>query len=266
MKKILILTTLSFGMLFPIIAQNIPSYVPTNGLVGWWPFNGNANDESGNGNDGTVNGATLTNDRKGVSNNAYFFDGVNDYIEFKTPNLPYLNSDRTISIWFLKRNNNSIWTHTALAYGSASKSNSIMIGVGNNNTIAVQGWADDIKLTQNSSNKWENITFSLTNGMGKVYYNGLLIATQDLQNWSTIESVFYLGSRCDLANSYFFGDIDDIAIYNRALTQKEITALYTSTSPCTNPTASITPQGNTIFCQGGYVNLNATQGANYGSH
>jgi hypothetical protein len=33
----------------------VPSYVPTNGLVGWWPFNGNANDESGNGNNGTVN-------------------------------------------------------------------------------------------------------------------------------------------------------------------------------------------------------------------
>jgi hypothetical protein len=35
--------------------SNIPSYVPSNGLVGYWPFNGNANDESGNGNDGVVN-------------------------------------------------------------------------------------------------------------------------------------------------------------------------------------------------------------------
>lgn len=43
----------------------VPSYVPTNGLVGWWPFNGNANDESGNGNNGTVNGAMLTSDRLG---------------------------------------------------------------------------------------------------------------------------------------------------------------------------------------------------------
>ena len=43
----------------------IPSYVPTDGLVGWWPFNGNANDESGNGNDGVVNGAILANDRNG---------------------------------------------------------------------------------------------------------------------------------------------------------------------------------------------------------
>jgi hypothetical protein len=44
-------------------AQNIPNYLPINGLVGWWPFNGNANDESGNANNGAVNGATLSQDR-----------------------------------------------------------------------------------------------------------------------------------------------------------------------------------------------------------
>ena len=59
----------------------VPSYVPTNGLVGWWPFNGNANDESGNGNNGTVNGATLTADRFGVLNSALSFDGIDDFVE-----------------------------------------------------------------------------------------------------------------------------------------------------------------------------------------
>lgn len=54
-----------------------PSYVPTSGLVGWWPFNGNANDESGNGNNGTVNGATLTQDRFGDANGAYSFSQSN---------------------------------------------------------------------------------------------------------------------------------------------------------------------------------------------
>ena len=41
----------------------VPSYVPTNGLVGWWPFNNNANDESGNGNNGAITGTTITADR-----------------------------------------------------------------------------------------------------------------------------------------------------------------------------------------------------------
>ena len=54
-----------------VMGQTIPSYIPTNGLVGWWPFNGNANDESGNGNNGTVNGATLTADRFGKLDSAF---------------------------------------------------------------------------------------------------------------------------------------------------------------------------------------------------
>jgi len=52
----LLLLLLIFGSTHVVAqAQNMPSYVPTNGLVGWWPFNGNANDECGNGNNGTVN-------------------------------------------------------------------------------------------------------------------------------------------------------------------------------------------------------------------
>ncbi len=70
MKQLLLLpllfiTVISFGQ--------VPNYVPTNGLVGYWPFNGNANDESGNGNNGTNNGATLTADRFGNANSAYGF-------------------------------------------------------------------------------------------------------------------------------------------------------------------------------------------------
>ena len=48
----------------------------TNGLVAYYPFDGNASDMSGNGNDGTVNGATLSADRHGVVGKAYSFDGV----------------------------------------------------------------------------------------------------------------------------------------------------------------------------------------------
>ena len=74
-------------------AQNVPSYVPSNGLVGWWPFNENANDESGNGNNGTVNGSTLTTDRFGNINQAYSFLNssilVNNPIGLPTGNAPY---------------------------------------------------------------------------------------------------------------------------------------------------------------------------------
>ena len=79
-KKLLLYILLLINFTQIIHAQ-VPTYVPTNGLVGYWPFNGNANDASGNGNNGTVNGATLTTDRNGNANSAYSFDGNNDYIE-----------------------------------------------------------------------------------------------------------------------------------------------------------------------------------------
>ena len=95
-------------MTFSVFGQNIPSYVPTNGLVGWWPFNGNADDESGNGNNGTVNGATLTSDRFGGSNSAYSFDGIDNYIKllFNPVSNP---TDFTVSVWV--KSNASISTN-----------------------------------------------------------------------------------------------------------------------------------------------------------
>jgi hypothetical protein len=84
---------------FQFISQT-PNYVPSNGLVGWWPFTGNANDLSGFNNHGTVNGATLTTDRFGVANRAYSFDGVNDYIDYQSGSNSLLNVLGNFSVTF----------------------------------------------------------------------------------------------------------------------------------------------------------------------
>ncbi|MBE2209887.1 MAG: hypothetical protein IAE84_20020, partial [Saprospiraceae bacterium] len=79
-------------------AQTVPDYVPVNGLIGWWPFNGNANDMSGNGRHGSVNGPVLTNDRTGTPNSAYYFDGFNDLISLSPLNVSFANG-LTVSVW-----------------------------------------------------------------------------------------------------------------------------------------------------------------------
>lgn len=56
-----------------ICGQSVPPNVPTNGLVAYYGFNGNANDLSGNYNHGYVRGASLTSDRFGSPNSAYYF-------------------------------------------------------------------------------------------------------------------------------------------------------------------------------------------------
>jgi len=68
-----------------------------NGLVACYPFNANAKDESGNGNNGTVNGATLTTDRFGKANSAYNFDGYTQFIEVSANQ--FQNNNYSFSIW-----------------------------------------------------------------------------------------------------------------------------------------------------------------------
>ncbi len=105
MKKALFFLGLSVLLLSNSAeAQNLPSYLPSNGLVGWWPFNGNANDESGNGNHGTVNGATLTADRNGNSNSAFGFDGIDDFV-MSPGGTTFISDSLTISFWIYNTTN-----------------------------------------------------------------------------------------------------------------------------------------------------------------
>ena len=76
------------------------------GLVAYYPFNGNADDESGNGNDGTVNGAKVSIDRHDEIGKAYIFDGKDDYIVVEGSSWPSGNSGRSVSVWFKARSTN----------------------------------------------------------------------------------------------------------------------------------------------------------------
>jgi len=89
-KKITLVTSFAMALSGSVYADL------NDGLVAYYPFNGNANDESGNGNHGTVNGATLTDNRFGNPNSAYNFDGSNDYIDAPT-NFGYTTF--TVTAW-----------------------------------------------------------------------------------------------------------------------------------------------------------------------
>jgi hypothetical protein len=73
----------------------------SDGLVAYYPFNGNANDESGNGHNGIVNGtgATLTNDRFGNANKAYSFNGTGSYIRVNVNTADWFYNDFSITVW-----------------------------------------------------------------------------------------------------------------------------------------------------------------------
>lgn len=96
------------------------SQIPTTGLIGYWTFNGNASDSSGNGNDGVVYGATLTSDRFGNVNSAYSFDGMDDLIQYAISNLPVGSDPRSVFCWAKTLNDSNSFNEqkTLFHYGN----------------------------------------------------------------------------------------------------------------------------------------------------
>ena len=232
-KKNLLMTAIAIFGLATITMAQVPSYVPTTGLVGWWPFTGNAIDSSGNANNGIVNGATLTTDRFGNVNSAFNFDGVNDWININNSNSLNPTSQITISAWVntLAYNVSNASMVVNKGWDQGPGHYDILIFSSNNKSRFVIG--SNIYVESNSNinlNQWTFITVSIDSLTMKIYINGTLENTV-LQNnnnsFGTNTDPLYIGKH-DYNNApyYFNGKIDDIGIWNRALTQAEITDLY----------------------------------------
>lgn len=225
------------------IAQ-VPSYVPTNGLKGWWPFNGNANDDSGNGNHGIINGATLTLDRFGNNNSAFSFDGLNDYISVN--NSPFTNGPFTISAWVKYSEQIDIQPIISLGeLGSNSLKKLYFIPNYYGNGRPGIGTAGANDITSNSTITTIDIWYHLAvvfnsysvNGV-QFYLNGLPLSNNTTTGvnipFPLNNSGFTFGKHTGTNSTinYVDGIIDDIGIWNRALSQTEILALYNA---CSNP-------------------------------
>jgi hypothetical protein len=234
MKKLTFLTAI---LLATTTFAQVPNYVPTNGLVGWWPFNGNANDESGNGNNGTVNGATLTSDRNGIANMAYSFDGVNDKISSINPNL---NNVYSISFWYYLNTNdfqypigfgiNNLNTSDAYkGYGIGYSSTAPpCLGLNSSKIFVYDAvstcntWLESTSIS--NIQIWQNIVITKINNLTKIYKNGVFDISSSNLSLQGINNLCF-GARSDNF-AFFNGKLDDIGIWNRALTQQEITNLY----------------------------------------
>ncbi len=241
------------GTLLSANAQ-VPNYVPSNGLVGWWPFSGNANDQSGNGNNGTVNGAKLTTDRFGLSNKSYNFDGKTNFIEIPSASSLNLNGDFTISSWFnsdtmydvpgtvkmiLSKNRNGITTN-GYAYGiwnnNQSNAKRGMINFSGAPKFTTEAYpkdsSGDVRV-----NKWYHyvVTYNLNANLLNYYLNGVLIDTKTINyaiSSNTLSAI--IGAEWMISGTgkknFFNGKLDDIGIWNKVLTSDEIINLFTSSS------------------------------------
>ena len=241
MKKLLLfgaitLSLSSFGQ--------VPNYVPINGLNAYYSFNGNSNDESGGGNAGTVNGATLTTDRFGTTNSAYSFDGLTNYIQLASP---FYNGASTLdelsySYWINPSNITS--NMGVLHYDSYWRQKHSVIGANGEVSWGGANPSTYMGITSATNTivpgQWQHIVLVFSSSTLSLYLNGNLLNTiatpQPLMDYQQVISgnsngTNKIGCRTSVSlgnYSFFDGKIDDIGIWNRALTECEIQDLYYS--------------------------------------
>ena len=237
----------SYTLIMAIIVfavSNSKAQIPTSGLVAWYPFTGNAIDSSGNGNNGTINGVTLTTDRFGNPNSAYSFSGNSQYIS--VPNSSSLTPTQiTITCWIkaLIPQNSDITILSKMNHTNASNFSYGFQIQSKPNYFLKTGWSyggcggsgggtADTGTNKISNGIWTMVTTSITNtGACKNYINGKLVDSFVSKNNPFVP--------CGLANSelrigewwlndpqWYNGQLDDIRIYNRPLDSVEIQALY----------------------------------------
>jgi hypothetical protein len=228
----------------------LPSYLPSNGLVAFYPFNGNANDMSGYGNNGSVNGATPSADRFGNENAAYKLDGINDYI--LVSNKSQLNFNKgTISFWLKTSSNALMQPLKKINYSDASgeqfgftinNSKNHFDVKQNSNCVAGKGWLLANSTSPINNNQWRHIVGIIDSNIIKFYADGILISQSALSQVGSdvCTGDINIGRNWSSYPEWFDGLIDDVAIWNRALIDDEIKGLFEANICYTNITVTDT--------------------------
>lgn len=198
--------------------------ISTEGLVGHWKLSGNARDYSGNGNDGTLmGGVTWAEDRMGQARGSAEFDGESGYVDCGNDESLNITDEITISAW-VKGNafdNYNFAVGKAVTYQLGAKSGKFMIrarfsGIGDTivsgSTLTTDSWYHMVMTYDGNSFK------GYLNGVSDIdsAINDTIIASAN-NLWISGEQVY---------SNYWSGQIDDVRIYNRALSEDEIKALY----------------------------------------
>lgn len=257
-KKKLLLSALVGIVLTSNAFTQLPSYVPTNGLVAWYPFNGNTNDESGNGHNGEVIGgsAQFFTDRDGNLNSSYSLQGT--YV--KVPDhdaLSFTDRNFTIAFWSYHNTtfpdnrkfliskdmtstgmNNSEYFIGRQTYDDAATDftpKSLIVCIGSDVNAVFTGTLEEGPVCENEI--WDHFVITGAGDYLIVYKNGVYIEdgfwnSGNMQN-GLGDLFFGKGGYYSYYDTYTSGTtantkLDDIGIWNRPLSDVEVTNLKNS--------------------------------------
>ena len=225
----------------------LPNGVPTGGLVAWYSFNGNAEDQSGNGHHGVVSGASPSIDENDAPSGSYFFDGnaridIDDHDDFDwvemTILITYQDFDNPAA--YPNGNSNMVSKVPGSGWGSG-------FGFGLGGDMAEFGRCmtttsgnECLAWGENEYGEWRTVAYTHSIDSVKVYFDAFLVYSEEASGgFINNDLPITIGMR---GNGWheFIGSISRLAFWNRALTEAEIQALLLGEAPeygCTDPAA-----------------------------
>jgi hypothetical protein len=245
------------------------------GLVAHYQLDGHAADSSANGLNGTINGATNDSGHIGKTNTALRFDGTNDYVEVAHNSKFNLTKDKTISLWYkiptalgFKQFPSLVYKQGVTDYptfgiffseDAGYGSNRYKIGFIQGNSITNEQVFTNEKYI-NYVDEWVHIvgTYSSAEDYMKIYFNGKLSDSLSVTNYSSNTSTDPLqigrGNKLNFNANYFKGLLDEVRLYNRAITKQEVEALYNERIYFYKTNNITLCQPDSVFAQGEYRN------------
>ncbi len=249
----------------------------TDSLKAYYPFSGNANDVTAYGNNGTVYGATLVQDRFGNPNSAYYFDGVNDYIEFTaTPSIKPATFPISVSAW-IRLLPNAAHSDFFISDFSGGKYYGVLMNTNPGTGFVQVTFGDGMGYCTGSYRRTKTGTTPVNDGQWHFVVGVIRGATDmdiyvDCQNdggtysgggGSLAYSAATVGRigmfECTGNNYQYNGDIDDLRFYHRQLSANDVVTLYNYPVGLGGNMAAGILGNDTSICSGNIV-LDATTG------
>jgi hypothetical protein len=221
--------TTEWPMFFRVLGERDANLVTD--VLAYFPFNGNANDESGMMRHGSVSGATLTTNRFGVANAAYSLDGIDDRIFWSDSMADMWFEGRTefaLSIWVRPLSEESTEKKMFFEYGTSRFGLEGRTGLGQQADFWINGNAGSgtVLSTTLDVGAWQHLVLQIDGASKSLYRNGSLVDETPFTDAvsGTVNSKFTIGGRnpTEFTNSEF----DDLVIYGRSLTTNDILELY----------------------------------------
>jgi uncharacterized delta-60 repeat protein len=236
------------------VALNVSGYdfSQWHGLVAYYPFTGNASDQSGNGNDGSPNGVVLSTDRFGNSNSCFQFSVGPSYISLTNEGAVEFPADFTVSAWvrFIGGTQSPRIVSTA-GYELMTLGTGAHRSFDGNNIFGGGGGVDVQTAPIFPEDVWFHVVYQRDGDRHILYVNGQLQSVNVVPGGTDYSRHFIplIGANSsDSAFDNFGGRIDDVRFYNRAISSNEVARLYAfeADTPLiiAQPKGLITSQGN----------------------